>query len=114
MTHFHCDVTGALGLEIALDDFGTGYSSLARLQMLPISTIKIDRSFVNGMTDDANKTTMISTIISMAQSLRLKLVAEGVETEEQARLLRLLRCDQMQGFLIAPPSPPEHFDRQVW
>ena len=100
----------ALGLEIALDDFGTGYSSLSRLQTLPISTIKIDRSFVHGMTDDANKTTMISTIISMAQSLRLKVVAEGVETEEQARLLRLLRCDQMQGFLIARPSPPEQFD----
>lgn len=97
----------ALGLEIALDDFGTGYSSLARLQQLPISTVKIDGSFVNGMTDDANKTTMISTIISMAQSLRLKVVAEGVETEEQARLLRLLRCDQMQGYLIARPSPPD-------
>ncbi|MGA8841935.1 MAG: GGDEF domain-containing protein, partial [Candidatus Aquilonibacter sp.] len=100
----------ALGLEIALDDFGTGYSSLSRLQRLPISTIKIDRSFVNGMTDDANKTTMISTMISMAQSLRLKVVAEGVETEEEARLLRLLRCDQMQGYLIARPSAPEVFD----
>jgi EAL domain-containing protein (putative c-di-GMP-specific phosphodiesterase class I) len=96
----------ALGLEIALDDFGTGYSSLSRLQRLPISTIKIDRTFVNGMTDDANKTTMITTIISMAQSLRLKVVAEGVETDEQARLLRLLRCDQMQGYLIARPAAP--------
>jgi diguanylate cyclase (GGDEF)-like protein len=99
----------ALGLEIALDDFGTGYSSLSRLQRLPISTIKIDRSFVNGMTDDVNKTTMIATIISMAQSLRLKVVAEGVETEEEARLLRLLRCDQMQGYLIARAAPPDVF-----
>ncbi|HTV92186.1 MAG TPA: EAL domain-containing protein [Verrucomicrobiae bacterium] len=103
----------ALGLEISLDDFGTGYSSLSRLQQLPISTIKIDRSFVHGMTDNANKTTMISTIISMAQSLHLKVVAEGVESEEQARLLRLLRCDQMQGFLIARPSPPEHYDAML-
>lgn len=100
----------ALGLEIALDDFGTGFSSLSRLQRLPISTIKIDRSFVNGMTDDADKTTMITTMISMAQSLRLKVVAEGVETDEQARLLRLLRCDQMQGYLIARPAPPDEFN----
>jgi len=62
------------------------------------------------MTDDANKTTMITTTISMAQSLRLKVVAEGVETEEEARLLRLLRCDQMQGYLIARPSSPDIFD----
>jgi diguanylate cyclase (GGDEF)-like protein len=97
----------ALGVQIALDDFGTGYSSLAALQRLPIRTLKIDRSFVDGMTDDADKTTMITTIISMAQSLRLSVVAEGVETEEQARLLRLLRCDQMQGYLFARPGPPE-------
>ncbi len=91
------------GMMIALDDFGTGYSSLAYLSRLPIDTVKIDRAFVHGVTENANDTSIVSTIISLAQALRLKVVAEGVETEEQARMLRLLRCDQMQGYLFSPP-----------
>ncbi|MEW6689030.1 MAG: EAL domain-containing protein [Pseudomonadota bacterium] len=93
------------GLRIALDDFGTGHSSLAYLSRLPIDTVKIDRSFIRGMTENADHTSIVSTIISLAQALRLKVVAEGVETEEQAQLLRLLRCDQMQGYLFSPPLP---------
>jgi EAL domain-containing protein (putative c-di-GMP-specific phosphodiesterase class I) len=96
-----------LGVEIALDDFGTGYSSLSLLQQLPLSSIKIDRSFVNGMTEDASKTTMISTIILLAQANGFKVIAEGVENEKEAHLLHLLKCDQMQGFLFAHPLPPE-------
>ena len=96
-----------LGVEIALDDFGTGYSSLSVLQQLPLSSIKIDRSFVNGMTEDASKTTMISTIILLAQANGFKVIAEGVENEKEAHLLHLLKCDQMQGFLFAHPLPPE-------
>ena len=95
------------GISIALDDFGTGHSSLAYLTRLPIDTMKIDRSFVHGMTEKAEDTSIISTIVSLAQALHLRVVAEGVETEEQARLLRLLRCDQMQGYLFSPPLARE-------
>jgi diguanylate cyclase (GGDEF)-like protein/PAS domain S-box-containing protein len=99
-----------MGLHMALDDFGTGYSSLAYLSKLPLDTLKIDRSFVHGMTEHADDTSIISTIISLAQALRLKVVAEGVETEPQAQLLRLLRCDQVQGFLFSPPVPAEKIE----
>ena len=95
----------ALGIDVAIDDFGTGYSSLAYLAKLPVQALKIDRSFIKAMHDDPNAMTLVSTMISLAHSLRLKVVAEGVETEEQARILRLLRCDQMQGYLISRPVP---------
>jgi len=94
-----------MGLNIAIDDFGTGYSSLAYLAKLPVHSLKIDRTFVTAMADDPDTLTLVSTIISLARSLRLKVVAEGVETEEQAKILRLLRCDQMQGYLISRPVP---------
>jgi EAL domain-containing protein (putative c-di-GMP-specific phosphodiesterase class I) len=92
-----------LGVGIALDDFGTGYSSLAYLTRLPVETLKIDRSFVTAMLDDPGAMTLVSTIISLAHALKLETVAEGVESEEQAKILRLLRCDQMQGYLISKP-----------
>jgi diguanylate cyclase (GGDEF)-like protein/PAS domain S-box-containing protein len=95
----------ALGVDIAIDDFGTGYSSLAYLAKLPVQMLKIDRSFIKALHDDPNAMTLVSTMISLAHSLRLKVVAEGVETEEQAKMLRLLRCDQMQGYLISKPVP---------
>jgi EAL domain-containing protein (putative c-di-GMP-specific phosphodiesterase class I) len=98
------------GMRIALDDFGTGYSSLAYLSKLPIDTLKIDRSFVHGMTENPADTSIVSTIISLAQALRFKVVAEGVETEQQAQLLRLLRCDQVQGYLFSPPVPAERIE----
>jgi diguanylate cyclase (GGDEF)-like protein len=94
---------GELGVGIAIDDFGTGYSSLAYLTRLPAQTLKIDRSFVISMVDDPGTMTLVSTIISLAHSLKLQVVAEGVELEEQAKFLRLLRCDQMQGYLISKP-----------
>jgi diguanylate cyclase (GGDEF)-like protein len=90
-----------LGVGIALDDFGTGYSSLAYLAKLPVEAIKIDRSFVVAMLDDPSAMTLVSTVISLAHTLRLKTVAEGVESEEQAKILRLLHCDQMQGYLVS-------------
>jgi len=95
------------GLRIALDDFGTGYSSLSYLSRLPLDALKIDRSFVHGMAEHADGTSIITAIISLAQALRLKVIAEGVETEPQAQLLRLLRCDQAQGYLFSPPVPAE-------
>jgi diguanylate cyclase (GGDEF)-like protein len=92
-----------LGVDIAIDDFGTGYSSLAYLARLPVQVLKIDRAFVAAMLEDASAMTLVSTMISLARSLKLTVVAEGVEQEEQARMLRLLRCDQMQGFLFDAP-----------
>lgn len=99
------DALRAMGLRIALDDFGTGHSSLAYLSRLPIDALKIDRGFVSGMTENAGDTSIVTAIISLAQALRMSVIAEGVETEEQARLLRLLRCDQMQGYLVSRPVP---------
>jgi diguanylate cyclase (GGDEF)-like protein/PAS domain S-box-containing protein len=95
----------ALGVRVAIDDFGTGYSSLGYLTQLPVEALKIDRSFISQMHQDANAMSLVSTIISLAHSLRLKVVAEGVETEEQAKFLRLLRCDEMQGYLFSKPVP---------
>jgi len=100
----------ALGVGIALDDFGTGYSSLAYLSKLPIDTLKIDRAFVRGMVENPDDTSITTTIISLAQALRMKVVAEGVEDEQQAQMLRLLRCDQMQGYLFSPPLPQGKFE----
>jgi diguanylate cyclase (GGDEF)-like protein len=95
------------GVRLSIDDFGTGYSSLAYLSKLPAEILKIDRGFILTMLDDPNTMTLVSTMISMAHALRMKVVAEGVETEEQAKILRLLRCDQMQGYLIGRPVPVE-------
>jgi len=94
-----------LGVEIAIDDFGTGYSSLGYLAKMPVDSLKIDRTFTASMLEDPGVTTLVSTIITLAHSLKLKVTAEGVESEEQAKILRLLRCDQMQGYLISKPLP---------
>ncbi len=99
----------AMGVSIANDDFGTGYSSLSYLSKLPVDTLKIDRSFVVDMNSGSDGVALVSTIIKLGHSLKLKLVAEGVETEEQSRLLRLLNCDEMQGYLFSRPVPGEIF-----
>jgi diguanylate cyclase (GGDEF)-like protein/PAS domain S-box-containing protein len=100
----------AMGITIAIDDFGTGFSSLGYLAKLPVDTLKIDRSFVNDMTAGPDGMALVSTIINLAHSLKLKVIAEGVETEEQSRLLGLLTCDEMQGFLFSKPVPSESFE----
>jgi EAL domain-containing protein (putative c-di-GMP-specific phosphodiesterase class I) len=102
-----------LGVDIAIDDFGTGYSSLAYLARLPVQVLKIDRTFVAAMLDDASAMTLVSTMISLARSLKLTVVAEGVEQEEQARMLRLLRCDQMQGYLFDAPLTFENMTERL-
>jgi diguanylate cyclase (GGDEF)-like protein len=93
------------GFQVALDDFGTGYSSLGYLSRLPIDALKVDRSFVVRMVENPEDTAIVTTIISLAHALELKVIAEGVETSQQAHLLRLLRCDQLQGYLVAKPAP---------
>jgi len=100
----------AMGVSIALDDFGTGYSSLSLLGKLPVDTLKIDRSFVVDMGLGPQGLALVSTNISLAHSLKLKVVAEGVETEEQSRLLSLLNCDEIQGYLFSKPIPGEIFE----
>jgi diguanylate cyclase (GGDEF)-like protein/PAS domain S-box-containing protein len=102
----------AMGVTIAIDDFGTGFSSLSYLAKLPVTTLKIDRSFVIDMTAGPEGLALVSTIISLAHSLKLKVVAEGVETEEQSRILRLLRCDEMQGYLFSKPVPANIFEEK--
>ena len=96
-----------MGVEVAVDDFGTGYSSLSYLTRLPINALKIDRAFIINMASKADDLSIVATIISLGHSLNLKVIAEGVETEEQANLLRRLKCDEMQGYLFSPAVPAE-------
>ena len=99
----------AMGMSLALDDFGTGYSSLAYLKKFPISTLKIDRSFVIGLPYEENDCAIARAIVTMAQQLRQEIVAEGVETVEQMSFLRELGCDQLQGYLFSQPVPAVEF-----
>lgn len=103
----------AMGLALALDDFGTGYSSLSYLKKFPISTLKIDRSFVIGIPADENDCAIARAIVTMAQQLRQEIVAEGVETEAQMGFLRELGCDQLQGYLFSPPVSADDFSAML-
>ncbi len=100
----------AMGVSIAIDDFGTGFSSLSYLAKLPVDTLKIDRSFIIDMTTGPEGRAIVSTIIELSHALNLKVVAEGVETEQQSRLLRSLNCDEMQGYLFSKPVPADLFE----
>jgi diguanylate cyclase (GGDEF)-like protein/PAS domain S-box-containing protein len=103
----------AMGLGLSLDDFGTGYSSLAYLKKFPITTLKIDRSFVIGVPNEQNDCAIARAIVTMGQQLRQEIVAEGVETQAQMAFLRDLGCDQLQGYLFSPPVPASEFERMV-
>lgn len=101
----------ALGVMISIDDFGTGYSSLAYLKRFPIDELKIDRSFVYDIPDDFNGAEIAATIIAMARNLKLRVVAEGVETQAQADFLAARGCQFYQGYLFRPPLPAEEFEK---
>jgi diguanylate cyclase (GGDEF)-like protein len=102
-------VLRAAGVRVSIDDFGTGYSSLSRLAELPIDTLKIDRSFISRLPDDPSGETLVSTIITLAHSFGMSVVAEGVETTDQLQMLIKLGCDELQGFLLSRPLPPDRF-----
>lgn len=97
----------SMGIKISIDDFGTGFSSLVSLKRLPIDNLKIDRTFVRDATSDTDDAALVMAIITLAHNLRLKVIAEGVETEDQLKFLQLLRCDEIQGFLFSKPLPAE-------
>ncbi len=98
-----------LGVHMALDDFGTGYSSLLYLRGLPIDRLKVDRSFVSGLGSSGQDPTIITTVVDLAHKLGLRVVAEGVETEEELRAVGAMGCDEAQGFLLGRPAPAQSF-----
>ncbi|MBV8160976.1 MAG: EAL domain-containing protein, partial [Acidimicrobiia bacterium] len=102
-----------LGVRIAIDDFGTGYSSLAYLKRFPVEIIKIDQSFVSGIEYDGESRAIVEAVVSLASSLGMSVIAEGVETAEHLRRVRDLGCDLAQGYYIGRPVPPEAFQELV-
>jgi EAL domain-containing protein (putative c-di-GMP-specific phosphodiesterase class I) len=105
----------ALGVRLSLDDFGTGYSSLSYLSRLPIDTLKIDRTFVNhiGASDQRDDGILTQAIISLGHSLKLRIIAEGVETEAQLKFLTAKRCDEVQGYYFSKPVPADELARML-
>ncbi len=100
----------AMGIRLSIDDFGTGYSSMSYLKRFPINTLKIDQSFVRDITTDADDAAIASTIVTLGHSLKLRVIAEGVETAEQLALLREMKCDEIQGYLFSKPLPAEEME----
>ena len=106
------DLSGE-GMRVAIDDFGTGYSSLDQLRRMPVDVVKVDRSFVRGMAADSTDRELVAAVVGMGRALKLLVMAEGIETPEQAAVLRELGCGIGQGFLFARPLPPEELDGLV-
>lgn len=104
----------SLGVQLSIDDFGTGYSSLSYLHRLPFDTLKIDRSFVYSVGEGGENSEILQTIISLAKSLKKQVIAEGIETESQLRLLQNLGCDYGQGYLLSKPQTREKTERALY
>ncbi|WP_283809642.1 EAL domain-containing protein [Bradyrhizobium manausense] len=102
----------ALGVRIAMDDFGTGYSSLTYLQCFPFDKIKIDRSFVGGVGNDAGSLSIVRAVAALAQGMGMTTTAEGVETDEQRERISAEGCNEMQGYLFSPPLPAAEIERR--
>ena len=100
-----------IGVSISIDDFGTGYSSLSYLKRIPVDNLKIDMSFIREIAMDSDTASIVSAIVTMANALNLKTIAEGIETEEQLRILQVLNCNTGQGFHFSKPLPREHFEK---
>jgi EAL domain-containing protein (putative c-di-GMP-specific phosphodiesterase class I) len=101
-----------MGISISIDDFGTGYSSLGYLKRFPLDALKIDRAFISEVTENPEDAAIVRAILAMAHALRLKVVAEGVETEKQLGFLRKIGCDEVQGYLLSKPLPADDFAAQ--
>ncbi|MGE4559026.1 MAG: putative bifunctional diguanylate cyclase/phosphodiesterase [Desulfobulbus sp.] len=102
-----------MGISIAIDDFGTGYSALSHLQLFPLTTLKIDKSFVQNISEHNNSVSLLHSIVGIAKSFDLKVIAEGVETEEQLQVLDSIRCDELQGYLFSRPIPGEQLEQYL-
>lgn len=113
LTTQHLNDLRNLGTTLAIDDFGTGYSSLSYLKMFPVDTLKIDRSFVKDLPEDSNGAAIIAGIIALGHSLNLKIVAEGVETQEQREFLKKEGCDIIQGYLLSKPLPTHELEEWI-
>ncbi len=96
-----------MGVRLALDDFGTGHSSLTYLRRFPFDRIKIDRSFIQNLSRDVESKAIVASVLTLGRSLRMSVLAEGVETEGQLDELRAMRCEQVQGYLLGRPMAPE-------
>ena len=101
----------SIGIRLSIDDFGIGYSSLSHLKRFPVNTLKIDRSFVKDIPEDTETAAIIRAMIAMAKGLNMKIIAEGVQTEEQLKFLQEQECDWMQGYLFSPPVPGDEMTR---
>jgi EAL domain-containing protein (putative c-di-GMP-specific phosphodiesterase class I) len=103
----------SLGVQLSIDDFGTGYSSLAALKTFPVARLKIDKSFINDLPNDENDKAVASAVISLGQKLNLRVIAEGVETDEQVAFLRQNNCDEMQGYHFSKPVPAADIEKML-
>ena len=101
------------GITIAIDDFGTGYSALSHLRLFPLSKLKIDKSFVDNINSSSKDASLLNSIIGIAKSFDLTVIAEGVETNEQLQSLDDMGCDEIQGFLLSTPLPVETLEEKV-